>query len=92
MPERKKAAAIGYEEGDFAPRLLARGEGEAAEYILRLARENGVPVHEDRDMLQVLEVLGESAYIPESLYTVFAALLVSLYAASKTTLEKSNGK
>jgi len=91
MSERKKAAAIGYEQGDFAPRLLAQGEGERAEYILRLARENGIPIHEDRDMVRVLEVLGEGAYIPENLYKAFAALLASLYAASKT-MEKSNGR
>ena len=90
MSERKKAAAIGYAQGDFAPRLLARGEVERAEYILRLARENGIPVQEDRDMVKVLEVLGEGSYIPESLYQAFAVLLASLYAASKT-MEKSNG-
>ena len=91
MSERKKAAAVGYEQGDFAPRLLAQGEGARAEYILRLARENGVPVHTDRDMVKVLEVLGDGSYIPESLYTAFATLLASLYTASKT-MENSNGR
>jgi flagellar biosynthesis protein len=83
MRERKKAMAVGYEAGDLAPRLLAGGEGERAEYILRLARENGIPIREDRDIVKVLEVLGDGAYIPEELYQAFATLLASLYAASK---------
>jgi len=91
MPERKKAVALGYERGDIAPRVLARGEGEKAEYILRLARENSVPIREDRDIVKVLEVLGDGSYIPEELYQAFAALLASLYTASKT-LGESDGR
>jgi flagellar biosynthesis protein len=92
MPEKNKAYAVGYSSDEPAPRVLAGGEGWKAEMILRIARENGIPIHEDSDIIKVLEVLGDGAFIPEELYRAFAALLASLYAASKTMMGCSNGK
>jgi len=92
MPEKDKAYAIGYSRDEPAPRILAGGEGEKAKMILRLARENGIPIHEDRDIIKVLEVLGDGSFIPEELYRAFAALLASLYAASKTMMGCNNGR
>ena len=89
-PLCKKAVAVGYTQGEQAPRLLARGQGAQAEFMLRLAREYGIPVHEDRDIVEIMETLGDGAYIPEELYQAFATLLASLYRAG-TTRQNNEG-
>jgi len=86
MPEPKKrmqAFAMGYQQGDIAPRLLARGSGAMARRMIEIARESGVPVREDGDLAEVLAVLGEGECIPEALYEAFAVLLAGLYAANE---------
>ena len=50
--KRKTAAALGYDsESNSAPRLLAKGEGELADRIIALAKENNIPIREDRDLV-----------------------------------------
>lgn len=86
MPEHKKplqAFAMGYQQGDIAPKLLARGSGSLARRMIEIAQEAGVPVREDGDLAEVLQVLGEGEYIPEMLYEAFAVLLAGLYAANE---------
>lgn len=92
MPEHKnrQAFAMGYKQGDHAPRLLARGKGERAKRMIELAEGAGIPVQEDRDLAEVLNVLGEGEYIPEDLYEAFAVLLSGIYAANER-LGKKNG-
>ena len=40
---------------DAAPRLVAKGEGLLADRILALARQHGIPVERDPDLLAALE-------------------------------------
>jgi len=62
-----------------APEVVAKGKGEAAERILALARDHGVPVREDADLLQLLAACEVGDEIPLELYTVVAELLAYLY-------------
>lgn len=62
-----------------APDVVAKGKGEAAERILALARDHGVPVREDADLLQLLAACEVGDEIPLELYTVVAELLAYLY-------------
>jgi len=87
---RKKTATA--KKAKAKEKAKAEREGKKAEIILQIARENGIPIHEDRDIIKVLEVLGDGAFIPEELYRAFAALLASLYAASKTMMGHSDGR
>jgi len=89
-PENLQAFAMGYQEGDHAPRLLAWGRAERAKRMIELAEEAGIPVQEDKDLAEVLNVLGEGEYIPEKLYEAFAVLLAGIYAANER-LGKRNG-
>lgn len=71
------AAAIGYREGDLAPRLLAKGQGEMAEVIIDKARELGIPLREDQALiLPLLLQLDIYEYIPPELYTAIVEILV----------------
>lgn len=76
----QKAVALKYEkETERAPKVAAKGKGKIAEKILEIAKEHGVPVHEDADLLEVLSKLDIDQEIPPYLYTVIAELLAFIY-------------
>jgi len=91
MKERKRkradilsAVALHYEQGKSpAPTVTAKGEGRVAEEILRVARENDVPIREDKDLLELLAPLELGDEIPPELYKVVAELLAYLYKMNK---------
>ena len=81
----KKAAALKYDQAQsMAPRVVARGKGHIAEQIIQVARENDVPLVEDRNLVNVLEALELESEIPAELYRAVAEVLVFIY--------KLNGK
>ncbi len=64
------------------PRVVAGGQGRIAEAILSLAREHGIPVRSDPDLVALLATCEIGAQIPTELYTAVAELLVWLYRAN----------
>lgn len=93
---RRAAAALRYDGGigpasdapaggmDAAPRVLATGHGEAAEEMVELAREHGVPVHADPQLAELLATLDAGAAIPEELYAIVAEVLIFVYEVDKS--------
>jgi flagellar biosynthesis protein len=76
----KKAAALAYEPGvDAAPRVVAVGQGEIAEQILRIANEAGVPVLDNQPVVQALTMMGPGDEIPVELYRAVAEVLAFVY-------------
>jgi flagellar biosynthesis protein len=76
----KKAAALKYDQAqNMAPRVVAKGKGQIAEQIVRIAQENDVPMHEDPNLVNVLEALELEAEIPAELYKAVAEVLVFIY-------------
>jgi flagellar biosynthesis protein len=67
---------------DAAPRLVAKGQGYLAERILELAKEHGVPIHQDPDLLATLEPLDVNRLIPPELFQAVAVVLATLYRAN----------
>jgi flagellar biosynthesis protein len=79
---RLRVAALRYDHPtDRAPKVVARGEGHVAEKILALAREHGIPIHEDRELVDVLARLDVDEDIPLEVYQVVAEILAFLYRA-----------
>lgn len=78
MRERK-AAAIKYENGEYAPRILARGIGTTAETLRRIAGENGIPVVESPDLADSLSHLNPFDYVPEKYWIAVAEILKFVY-------------
>jgi flagellar biosynthesis protein len=68
---------------DAAPRLVAKGKGLLAERILELARQNGVSISQDPNLLMALEPLELDRVIPPELFQAVAILLAALYRANK---------
>jgi flagellar biosynthesis protein len=84
---RPRAAALRYRPEppfqDAAPRLVAKGQGLLAERILDLAKQHGVSISKDPDLLAALEPLDLDRLIPPELFQAVAMMLASLYRANK---------
>jgi flagellar biosynthesis protein len=80
-PSRQPAGAVAltYAGGDFAPRVVAKGQGLLADEILWRAREAGIPVHQSRELLCLLMQVDLDRHIPPELYRAVAELLVWLH-------------
>jgi flagellar biosynthesis protein len=80
----KKAVALQYEMGqDRAPRVTAKGRGYVAEKIIEVAKEHHIPLHEDREMVQVLDALDLDMEIPTELFRAVAEVLAFIYRMNK---------
>lgn len=82
MPDReapREAAALRYEPGSDAPRVVASGRGEVARRILEVAEEAGVPVRRDPALAEALARLELELEIPPDLYAAVAETLAWAY-------------
>ena len=60
----KQAVALTYAEGQFAPKVVAKGRGLIAEQIIACAEENKVFVHESRELVSLLMQVDLDDHIP----------------------------
>lgn len=69
-----------YDAGrDSAPRVTAKGSGMVAEKIIELAKEKGILLKEDPDLVLSLMQLDWYEEIPPALYQVVAEILAFAY-------------
>jgi flagellar biosynthesis protein len=78
-PARAAAVALSYQDGEAAPRVVAKGYGTLADTIIRTARENGMYVHQSPELVGLLMQVDLDAHIPPQLYLAVAELLAWLY-------------
>ncbi|NLC76337.1 MAG: hypothetical protein GX750_01775 [Clostridia bacterium] len=74
---RRQAVALSYNEerGDTVPRVVAVGKGVIAEKIIATAREAGVPIQEDAELVAGLCQIELGRPVPPELYEAVARLL-----------------
>jgi len=77
--ENKKAVALSYKEGLYAPLVVAKGRGAVAEAIIDQAREAAVFVHESPELVNLLMQVDMDQNIPPELYRAVAELLAWIY-------------
>ncbi len=75
----QQAIALAYDTGDYAPRVVAKGQGLVAEHIIALAKEHHVFVHESKELMQMLMQVDLDQHIPPALYLAIAEILAWLY-------------
>ena len=69
-----------YQRGeDPAPVVVAKGGGYLAEKILEIAKECGIPLYEDPDLVEVLAKIDLGNVIPPELYQAVAEVLAFVY-------------
>jgi flagellar biosynthesis protein len=59
--------------------VTAKGKGELAEQIIALAKECGIPMHEDPDLITLLGELDLGDEIPPPLYRAVAEVIAFAY-------------
>ena len=80
-PERPAAAAMYYDPaGTAPPEIIATGQGLMAEEIVNVAREHGIPLHQDAGLVEALSKLDIGTMIPRELYAVVAEVLAFVYS------------
>ncbi len=82
MTEQKeqKATALNYDlEKAFAPRVTATGKGETAEEIIRIARENGIPIREDSALMELLMNVDVMEEVPPEAFQLVAEVFAFIY-------------
>ena len=79
--ERKVDVAVALHwDGGPAPRVTAKGRGELARRIVELAREHGVPLEQEPELIEVLADVELGALIPEVLFVAVAEIIAFAYA------------
>lgn len=79
------AIAIRYNAQEApAPLILAKGAGAVAERIKKIARENNVPIRENKPLARALyKAIEVGDTIPEEFYQAVAAILAQVYKIRK---------
>lgn len=78
------AVALEYSPGMEAPKVVAKGVDFLAKQIMKLARENGVPVHQNPPLARALySQVKVDESIPMDLYKAVARVLAYIYQQKK---------
>ena len=82
--QKRTAIAIRYDtEKDSVPLVLASGRGRIANEIMRIAKENDIPLVENPRMAELLSKLEIDSFIPPELYVLVAKILYFVYQLDK---------
>ena len=73
--------------GIGTPRVTAKGRGDVAEEILRIAREHNIPIQESRGLTELLSSIDLGGEIPPELYLAIAEVLSFAYSLSGKTID-----
>ena len=76
--QHKIAVALEY-DGDHAPVVTATGINEIAEQIIAIAEQQGIPLHNDKALVEVLSHIKLGEEIPEKLYRAIAEVIAFAY-------------
>ena len=77
---KRRAVALRYDaDSDRAPKMIAKGRGHLADRIVELAKEHGIHVHQDPDLVALLAKLDVQSEIPDDLYQAIAEVLAFVY-------------
>ena len=83
----KKAAALRYDTTkERAPRVVAKGEGNIAENIIKIAELHKLPIKKDADLIELLSKVELNKEVPDALYRAVAEVFSFIYKISKKEL------
>jgi flagellar biosynthesis protein len=91
--KRQKVVALKYDrDKQSAPKVLAKGQGSVAERILEAARENGIPLYNDPELVEILSQLDIGLEIQPELYQAVAEVLIFIYKANQKKMKAPSVK
>ncbi len=78
------AVALRYEsKEDDVPRVAAKGRGAIADQIIAVAKDHGVTIRRDQDLVEILDQLEINAPIPVAAFAAVAEILAHLYRVNE---------
>lgn len=86
LQRARRAVALSYDQ-KTTPRVAAKGSGPIAEQIIERAREHGVPLQQEPELLELLAQVPLGDEVPESLYVAVARVLAFAYMIKGKALE-----
>lgn len=88
-PEQiKQAVALNYGSIQQLPKVVASGQGEAAQRILELAQQLDIPVHQDGKLAELLSDLSVGSQINAETFHLVAEVICFLYHVDKSWREQ----
>ncbi|MDD2383388.1 MAG: EscU/YscU/HrcU family type III secretion system export apparatus switch protein [Sulfurospirillaceae bacterium] len=79
-PKIDKAVALKYnKEKNGAPTVVAKGKGEVANNIIKLAQEHDIFIKKDADLVELLSKIEINKEIPPMLYKAVAEVFSFIY-------------
>lgn len=66
-------------DGNNSPTVSSKAEGFAAETLIEMARQQGIYIHQDPELLEKLAHLETGDGIPPALFVIIAELLAYAY-------------
>ncbi len=88
MKQRRKAAALKYEDNLKAPMVTAAGAGFIADKIINEAKEAKVPVVYNKELTELLTNVDVGEYIPTELYEAVAYIIAYVVEVDKLMDER----
>lgn len=85
MNQRRKAAALKYQESFNAPVVSVQGMGNIADKIIETAEENDIPIVYNKELTDLLCNVDVGEAIPYELYDAVADIIAYI-----TDLDKRN--
>lgn len=70
----KNAVALKYPAGADVPFVTAKGKGELAKQIVKIAKENNIHIEENEPLVNLLSEQEINEAIPEEAYSALAAI------------------
>ncbi|MCJ8327449.1 MAG: EscU/YscU/HrcU family type III secretion system export apparatus switch protein [Campylobacterales bacterium] len=84
-----KAAALQYDsKTSKAPKVIAKGKGETAKNIIKIAKENELPIKKDEDLIELLSKIDVDSEIPDNMYKAVAEIFSYIYDLKKNYKDK----
>jgi flagellar biosynthesis protein len=91
LQPQSRAVALRYDQDALAaPQVVAKGCGLLAEKIRAIARQHGIPLYEDADLVEMLSQVDIDREIPVELYGAVAEVLSWVYRANEF-MKRENG-
>ena len=81
---KQKAVALKYEQTkDNAPKVTAKGEGKTAQKIIQIAKESGVTLKKDENLVELLSKVELDKEVPAEMYKAVAEVFNFIYKMTK---------
>jgi flagellar biosynthesis protein len=85
----KKAVSMLYnQEGNNSPTITAKGKGEVANNIIKIATQNDIPIKQDQDLVNMLMELELNKEIPTELYQAVAEVFSYIYNLTQDKIDE----